>query len=289
MINLYLYSDSNIVIYSVYGNANRVIIQGRMQKIKNFKDANISDNWIENAYRRIKEVKTDEIKNRIITAKIDGYIYTTRGDDEGYFNFDINTQKPLKSGYKNILLQIEGNKNYKIAKAFVLNQRAIGIISDFDDTLIVSNVTNKLQLSINTIFKNYKQRKVVDGMASWFKEILSKNPKNTPNPLFIISGSPQQLYNTIENFLKYHHFPKHILLLKKINGKNRNSITEQFTYKIKKIEKIIKLYPKVKWYMFGDSGEKDKKVYSYIKAKYPRKVVKFFIRDVESGEFIEYK
>jgi phosphatidate phosphatase APP1 len=41
--------------------------------------------------------------------------------------------------------------------------------------------------------------------------------------------------------------------------------------------------------MFGVSGEKDSEVYAYIKNKYPKNVLRYYIRDVESGEILEYK
>jgi phosphatidate phosphatase APP1 len=288
LINMYLFSNSNIVIYSAYGNAKELIIQGRMQKPRDFKEVNASDNWLRNVWRRAKEVKADDIKNKEIFTNIDGITYKTKGDSEGYYSFDVLLAKPLKNGYKDIFLQIKGNKELAKVKALILTKPAVGIISDFDDTLIVSNVPNRLKLGINTVFKNYKQRKAIKGMATWFKEILAKNPKNTPSTLFILSGSPQQLFKPIEGFLNYRNFPKYTLILKKAHGDNKDPLTDQFAYKVQKIEKLIKLYPNIKWYMFGDSGEKDREVYSYIEAKYPNKVIKFFIRDIKSGEIKKY-
>jgi len=287
LLNLYLFSNSNIVIYNAYGNANELIIQGRMQKPRAFKDVNASDSWIRNAYRRAKEVKANDIKNKEIIANINGKLYVSRGDSEGYFSFDIKSSKPLHSGYIDIFLNIKGNKDRAKTKALIITKPAVGIISDFDDTLVVSNVLNKLKLAINTAFKNYKQRKAVEGMATWFKEILAKNPKNSQSALFIISGSPQQLFKPIEDFLNYHNFPKHTLILKKAHGDNKDPLTNQLAYKVQKIEKLIKLYPNIKWYLFGDSGEKDREVYAHIKAKYPKNVIKYFIRDVKSGDILE--
>jgi len=289
LLNLYLFSNSNIVVYSAYGNANELIIQGRMQKPREFRDVNASDSWIRNAYRRAKEVKADDIKNKEIIANINGNLYVSRGDSEGYFSFDINSSKAFKSGYIDIFLNIKGNKDRAKAKAVILTKPAVGIISDFDDTLVVSNVTNKLKLGINTLFKNYKQRKVVKIMAKWFKEILAKNPKNSPTALFIISGSPLQLSKAVEGFLNYHNFPKHTLILKKAHGDKKDPLTDQFAYKVQKIEKLIKLYPNIRWYMFGDSGEKDSEVYAYIKNKYPKKVIKYNIRDIKTGNFDSFR
>jgi len=92
----------------------------------------------------------------------------------------------------------------------------------------------------------------------------------------------------VEDFLAFHHFPRHTLILKKAHGDNTDPLTDQFAYKTQKIERLIKLYPTMEWIMFGDSGERDAEVYKFIKKKYPSKVRAYYIRDVESGVITRY-
>jgi len=279
------YTKDNIVVYNAYGNNHQLTVQGRMQREREFKKVSKDDGVLRNLWRRIKQVKADDIKSKNINLYINHKTFKTKGDDEGYFEFNITTQQLLPMGYHKILLNIEGNKNLHETNATIIDSTPlVGIISDFDDTIIVSNVTNKISFGINTMFKNYKQRTLVPTMLERFKKILSQNPKGMPSTLFILSGSPQQLFRPIEQFLEYHHFPKHTLILKKAHGENLDPLTDQFAYKTQKIKRLIKLYPNMKWVMFGDSGEKDNEVYRAIKEKYPKKVLKYYIRDVESGE-----
>ena len=279
------HTKDNIVVYNAYGNNHQLIVQGRMERKRDFKTVSKDDGWVKNLWRRAKQVKADDIKNKNITMRLNKETFKTRGDDEGYFEFNITTKKLLPMGVQKIVLNIEGNKNLHKTNATIIdNTPLIGIISDFDDTIIVSNVTNKISLGVNTIFKNYKQRTLVPTMLERFKKILGQNPKRMPSTLFILTGSPQQLFTPIEQFLEYHHFPQHVLILKKAHGENLDPLTDQFAYKTQKIERLIKLYPNMKWVMFGDSGEKDNQVYKAIKEKYPKKVLEYYIRDVESGE-----
>jgi len=284
-----LHAKDNIVVYHAYGNTHQIIIQGRMVEKKSFKEVKQDDNWFRNLWRRVRQVKGDEIKNQTIFASVNHEKFKTKGDDEGYFEFNIMTKKALKSGYKKVALNIEKNKNiHETEVTIIKSQPLVGIISDFDDTIIVSDVTNKIKLGYNTMFKNYKQRIVVPTMLKRFQKILAQNPKNTPSTLFILSGSPQQLFLAVEDFLTFHHFPKHTLILKKAHGENKDPLTDQFAYKTQKIERLIRLYPQMKWVMFGDSGEKDAQVYKFIKDKYPNRVISYYIRDIESGAIGEY-
>jgi len=283
------YAKDNIVIYHAYGNNHYMIVQGRMERERDFKSVSNDDGWIRNLWRRAKQVKADDIESADINLSINHESFKTKGDDEGYFSFNVQTKQRLNMGYQKIILQIAGNKHLHEANATIIDTTPlVGIISDFDDTLIISEVTDKISLGINTMFKNYKQRILVPTMIERFTKVLSQNPKGTPSTLFILTGSPQQLFTPIEKFLNYHHFPKHTLILKKAHGDNQDPLTDQFAYKTQKIERLIKLYPNMKWVMFGDSGEKDAEVYKAMQEKYPHKVMRYYIRDVDSGKIKEY-
>ncbi len=284
-----LQAKDNIVVYHAYGNNHQLIVQGRMERKRDFKTVSKDDGWVRNLWRRVKQVKADDIESADINLSIKHESFKTKGDDEGYFEFHIKTKQLLPMGYQKIVLQLKDNQNLHETNATIIDSTLlIGIISDFDDTLIISDVTNKISLGINTMFKNYKQRTLVPSMLERFKKILAQNPKGTPSTLFILSGSPQQLFTPIEQFLAYHHFPKHTLILKKAHGENLDPLTDQFAYKSQKIERLIQLYTNMQWVMFGDSGEKDAEVYKAIQEKYPHKVMRYYIRDVNSGKIKEY-
>ena len=283
------YAKDNVVVYHAYGNEQQVIVQGRMERKREFKPVSKEDGWVRNLWRRVKQVKADDIESADINLSINHERFKTKGDDEGYFEFNVKTKQRLKMGYQKIILQLKDNQNLHETNATIIDSTPlVGIISDFDDTLIVSEVTDKISLGINTMFKNYKQRVIVPTMLERFTKILTQNPKGTPSTLFILTGSPQQLFTPIEQFLNYHHFPKYTLILKKAHGENQDPLTDQFAYKTQKIERLIKLYPNMKWIMFGDSGEKDTEVYKAIKEKYPKKVLEYYVRDVDSGKIKEY-
>ena len=78
-------------------------------------------------------------------------------------------------GFQKITLHINGNKNLHKTNATIIDSiPLLGIISDFDDTMIVSDVTNKIKLGFNMMFKNYKQRTLVPSILERFKKILAQ-------------------------------------------------------------------------------------------------------------------
>ncbi len=282
---------NNIELYNAYGNEHQLILHGRMVKKEAVEEVTKADSGYKNLWNTLDFFHRDEIKNRAIFLHVNGEKYVSRGDDEGYFDFDVITQKRLDEGYVDLSLQIEKNPHLYSAQATIITAQKplLGIISDIDDTVVISDVTNKTELLLNIFWKNYKQRELIPTMVERFEKILTNNPPAEPSRLFFLSGSPQHLFTSIENFLSYHHFPKHVMILKQLHGEGSDPLFDQLAYKKEKIEELFALYPKMQWIMFGDSGEKDQEVYESISKQYPSKVKGYYIRDVESGEIVFFE
>ena len=127
-----------------------------------------------NLWRKLTQLTNDEIKNNLIFATLNDERYITFGDNEGYFRFEIESKKTLLPPYQDVILNIENNKLSQHIKVPIFTQKAVGIISDFDDTVVISDVTDKLKLSQNLLLKSYKQRTLIPTMKERFQKILSK-------------------------------------------------------------------------------------------------------------------
>jgi len=279
-------TNDQIELYNAFGNEKHLLVEGRTVNKSQESVVSENDNGYTNVWNALNFFQNDELKHKKVFLTIDKEKYETQSDNEGYFKFNTTLSKERAMSYMPIFLRTENNKNSHNTQATILSSQKemVGIISDIDDTVVISDVPDKTELLINTFWKNYKQREVIPTMVERFQKILAANPPAQPSRLFFISGSPKQLYLPIEKFLTYNHFPKHVLILKQTHGKNKDSLTDQLAYKTKKIEALIALYPHMKWVMFGDSGEKDLETYEGIKEKYPDKVKAYYIRNVNSGE-----
>jgi len=279
-----LLAQPTIEVYSCYGNADELMVEGRVLTERSFKEPKKEESWFTNLWENLGHLINDEKKNTLITLQIDTMQYHSKTDDEGYFEFDVSKSKKSFHKQQPIQLFLNDSSINTVCLALILKDvPQQGIISDFDDTLIVSDVSSKLKLVNNILLKNYKQREMVFGMLERFKDILSHNDADANIALFIITGSPKQLDKNINDFLDFHHFPPRIVISKKMHGKNSDDLLTQATYKTERIEKLIALYPKIEWTLFGDSGEEDQEVYSMIAQKYPKHIKAIFIRNVESA------
>ncbi len=89
MTNIVLQAKDNIEVYHAYGNAHHIIVQGRMLHKREFKKVSDTDGWFTNVWRRTKQIESDEISDANIFATIQNKEFHVKGDDEGYFEFNI--------------------------------------------------------------------------------------------------------------------------------------------------------------------------------------------------------
>ncbi len=276
-----------IEIYASYANPTELIVSGRVvdsEDKKSSEERSKEHSLWQNFKENLRSFSHDEKKNIDLTLEVNTFSTTIKTDDEGYFLFNLRTPLTTK---QTVLLYTKNKKEAKEVKLFVPNsQKHIGIISDFDDTVIVSDVTNKLKLLSNTLFKNFKQREVVKEVKEEFDKIL-KTDNIENRAVFFVTGSPHQLQENINAFLDLHKFPKRVLLSKKIQGENSDDLLSTIAYKYDKIVRLIKMYPQVTWVCFGDSGEKDRDVYLKVLKNYPKKIKAIYIRNVDSKKIEE--
>ena len=278
-INLNANNDY-IEIYSAYTNGSIISVNGRIidQKDKKSTKSSVVSAFFNN-----------EKKDTNISMLVNDKEYFSKSDNEGYFTFDINLSTTYKRD-SDILLTVNNKKYIKKVQLFYPSvKKHIGIISDFDDTVIVSDVTNKLKLMYNTFIKNYMQREVIDEVKNKILQVDRENSLSDNRALFFISGSPHQLSDIMNNFLNLHKFPKRAILTKKLHGENRDSFFATVAYKYDKIVKLINMYPHIKWVLFGDSGEKDEEVYLKIIKEFPNKIEEVYIRDVKTDKIEKLK
>ena len=161
----------------------------------------------------------------------------------------------------------------------LLEPTGVSVISDIDDTIKISEVTDKKALLRNTFTKAFEP---VPGMAEVYQDWSSRL-----NAQFhYVSASPWQLYLPLAEFVQTNGFPQGTFHLKPFRVKD-DSFFDLFKsperYKQGVIEPLLKHFPKRQFILVGDSGERDPEIYGGLARHYPDQVKRVLIRDV-TGE-----
>ncbi|MEM7184918.1 MAG: phosphatase domain-containing protein [Spirochaetota bacterium] len=152
-------------------------------------------------------------------------------------------------------------------------ETGISIVSDIDDTIKYSDVRNKKNLLKNSFLFRFS---AIPGMAEFFQQLQQNKVQ-----FHYVSASPWQLYPLLKDFLQEEGFPKGIFHLKKFRVKDSdffNLFMPGLDYKYRSIEPILQKFPKRRFILIGDSGEKDPEAYSVIAKRHPQQINKILIR-----------
>src|SRR5262249_7888852 len=149
------------------------------------------------------------------------------------------------------------------------------VLSDFDDTIAVTNVTRTSALLSSALLKDEQTQPAVPGMAAIYQCLLSG--KTEAPGLAVVSGSPVQFGPRIANFLRANGFPFAGLYLRDLGpGTLRD-------YKQPVLRALLHDLPQPA-VLFGDSGERDPEVYAQLRRELPGRVKRIYIRDAGHAE-----
>ncbi|HEY6642175.1 phosphatase domain-containing protein [Povalibacter sp.] len=265
-----------VIVYPAFGTGARTAIEGRVIAIEARSEAAADDSGATNLRRSLKSLMNDEQAFVPVTVGIGRQRWSATTDAEGYFQLSIVELDAMTPGWHEVTA-MSGSFRGVGSLLLVPAGDVHGIVSDFDDTVVVSEVNNKRKLLQHSLMRNFMQREAVPGAP----ELYARIAENNPGTLFYLSASPRQLQSAIQSFLDHHRFPRGVLLTKKItNDSSGDSLHDQIAYKTGKLVDIFERLPHVSFTLIGDDGESDPEIYQALQQRYPARVKAIWIRRV---------
>lgn len=151
----------------------------------------------------------------------------------------------------------------------------LSVISDIDDTVKISNVTDHKSLLEYAFLLDFE---AAPGMSGLYRDWMTDNVS-----LHFVSSSPWQLYEPLTEFLDRDKFPWATLSLKAVRFRDEtlfDLFKKGTETKPAVIEKILAEFPGRDFILVGDSGEQDPEVYAGLLRKFPDQIRKAYIRNV---------
>ena len=152
----------------------------------------------------------------------------------------------------------------------------LSVISDIDDTIKVTQVTDKQAMIRNTFLREFV---AAPGMARLYRHWAESRGA----VFHFVSSSPWQLYPELEAFRRAERFPPATYSLKSVRFKD-STFFDLFAAgsetKPGQIRPILAAYPGRRFFLVGDSGEHDPEVYGPLARERPEQIEHVFIRDV---------
>jgi phosphatidate phosphatase APP1 len=157
------------------------------------------------------------------------------------------------------------------------------VISDVDDTFLISHSTRILKKVRLMLFKNAITRLPFPGVVEFYQALQVGGREKTFNPIFYVSSSERNLYDLLYAFCEYHEIPKGPLLLRDMQTSLRKLIFAgggDHLHKLKKIRSLLRVFPDIPVILIGDSGQRDPEIYLNVVKENPGRVKGIYIRNI---------
>jgi phosphatidate phosphatase APP1 len=243
------------------------VLPGRVLQGKGMRPSRAGQRRWRNLAAFLSLIESDEVPYARLLARFGGVETELRADREGYFRVEMAAK--AQAGWHEVELQ----HGRVTAKGRVLVPRAdasFAVVSDIDDTVVQSYVTNKLRMLVSLALSNARTRKPFPGVAAFYRALHAGR-----NPFFYVSKSPWNLYVPLAEYLELQGLPEGPLFLRNLGLRMPRD------HKCKAIMALLDAYPRLPFVLIGDSGESDPEVYRDIVRRYPRRIRAIYIRSVD--------
>lgn len=291
-IKLGLLDIPKIVPFIGHSNGTHTFISGEVLEDNGIaKPVEGQTKWM-NVKAMLKRYFADEFAGVKVLVKFNGFNKVVTTNKFGVFSCDFlhGINEIPNDVWQKVTFElpekIHARQKKEVFEGDVMiikNIPQFGIISDIDDTILVSYATSKLMKFRLMFFNNAYTRMPFEGVSAFYQSLQKGAVQGTYNPLFYLSNSEWNLYDLLYEFISFNRIPKgpmllremaiHVLRIWKIREYNKN-------HKMEKLRHLFTVFANLKFILIGDSGQKDPEIYSQIIKEFPGRVLTVYIRDV---------
>ena len=286
-----------IVPYMGFSNGREVFITGSVMEDKGLHKPHEDQSLATNMLSMLKRYASDEISGARVEVTFRNHKQHVETNELGIFQYQFAltngeiSELHFERAHFRLLDRIveEQPQTEATGKVVMVPElTALGVISDIDDTVMVSHATNALKKLRLMLFRNAHTRVPFEGVAAFYRALQKgRQAKESSNPLFYVSSSEWNLYDLLKDFFAYHTIPEGPLLLQELQHsiyKFWKSGGGTHMHKLQKIGRLFTFFNKLSFILIGDSGQRDPEIYLEAVKKYPERIKAVYIRCVGKGK-----
>jgi phosphatidate phosphatase APP1 len=194
-------------------------------------------------------------------------------DRGGYI--DVVVDADLPAGWRNVRLSVADVPPVEAPVRIVDPAVRLGIVSDIDDTVMVTALPRPLLAAWNTFVLDEHARMAVPGMAVLYERLATAHPGA---PVFYLSTGAWNVAPALTRFLSRHLYPAGPLLLTDWGPTTERWFRSGQEHKRATLARLAREFPDLRWLLIGDDGQHDQEIYAEFTAAHPDRVAGVAIR-----------
>lgn len=280
-----------IIPYMGFSNGRDVYLSGSVMEDKGMEKPKPDQKLSVNMLAMIKRYISDEIAGVRVKITFLDKSEVVETNELGIFHCFLSFDAPLITSLQfeqcryELLDEILENQGSITADGDVLmvaGQPPFGIVSDIDDTIMVSHATDTLKKLKLMLFKNAHTRVPFEGVAAFYRALKKgRIGQDGFNPVFYVSSSEWNLYDLLVDFMKFRNIPVGPFLLQELEHSIFHfwkSGGGDHEHKLKKILFLLSFFKDLDFILIGDSGQRDPQIYLKAAREAPGRIKAVYIR-----------
>jgi phosphatidate phosphatase APP1 len=158
-----------------------------------------------------------------------------------------------------------------------------GIVSDVDDTVMVTALPRPLLAAWNTFVLDEHARRPVPGMAVLLERLTRSHPGA---PVIYLSTGAWNVAPTLTRFLSRQLYPAGALLLTDWGPTHDRWFRSGLDHKRESLARLATEFPNIRWLLVGDDGQHDEDTYGEFADAHPANVAAVAIRQLSNSEAV---
>jgi len=200
---------------------------------------------------------TTPLEDVAVEVDVGGRTHLLRTARGGYIDAVLPAQ--LAPGWHEIPMRTAKSRPTVVRVCVIGPDPQLGIVSDIDDTVVVTHLPRPMIAAWNTLVLRESARTPVRGMAEFYRGILDRHPGAL---VVYLSTGAWNVAPTLTRFLSRNGFPEGPLLLTDWGPTNSGWFRSGRAHKHTALRRLAREFPQVRWLLVGDDGQHDPQIYA---------------------------
>jgi phosphatidate phosphatase APP1 len=278
---------ATVVPYTGYGSTSWIRVLGRVLLTEDI--AERASTPKPEGIRGWRSFMSVPVENAKVTVTIGEQRHEVTTDHSGLIDAVVPIQ--LSPGWHTIGLQAENpdpeptiDRPPNEAQIYVVDPGArLGIVSDVDDTVMVTALPRPMLAAWHAFVLNEHSRRPTPGMPVFYERLTRAY---ADAPVIYLSTGAWNVAPTLTRFLARNLYPAGTLLLTDWGPTDTSWFRSGSDHKRRSLERLAGEFPEVKWILIGDDGQHDEEIYGDFVSKHPEHVAAVCIRQLSPAQAV---
>lgn len=217
----------------------------------------------------------------VVQVEVNGSTHEVKADRGGVI--DARIEVDLEPGWHTVRLRSGDSRVADAPMRVVDGNASFGVVSDIDDTVMVTALPRPFLAAWNTFVLDEHARTPTPGMAVLYERITRSVPSA---PVLYLSTGAWNVAPTLTRFLSRNLYPAGPKLLTDWGPTRDRWFRSGQDHKRTSLERLASEFPDTKWLLVGDDGQHDEVIYAEFAQNHPENVRAIAIRQLSAGEAV---